>query len=78
MELQAYMVVKTHACGISGWNIISRILHSCATYIGGMNDVKSYLATLEFNNRKQLEDFCKRINILQQEINPSRETVSPT
>ena len=47
MELQAYMVVNTHAHEISGWTIFFIILHACAPYIGGMNgDVQSYLATL--------------------------------
>ena len=41
-------------------------------------DVQYYLATLAFNNRKQLEYFHGRIIIIQQEIILSGEFVSPT
>ena len=44
-----------------------------------MNDgVKSYLATLAFNNGEKLEDFHSIILRLQQEMILSGETVSPT
>ena len=46
---QAYKIVNTHAHEISGWKIISRLLHMQAPNIGVMNgDVKSDLSTLEF------------------------------
>ena len=55
---QAYKIVSTCAHEISGWNILSRLLHSRAPHLGGINgDVKSDLATLSFRNGEQLEDF---------------------
>ena len=69
MATQAYKVVSTHDHEISGWNILSRLLHSRASHIGGINDgVKSDIATLAFKNGEQLEDFHSRIIRLQQEI----------
>ena len=51
MEHQTYKVVSTHDYEISGWTILSRLLHSCAPHIGGMNeDVQYDLSTLAFNN----------------------------
>ena len=51
MAPQAYKVVSTHAHEISGWKILSRLLHSRDPHIGGMKgDVQSDLATLTFNN----------------------------
>ena len=48
---QSYKVVNTQAQEISGWTILSRILHDYAPNIGGMNgDVQSDLATPEFKN----------------------------
>ena len=79
MAPQAYKVVSTHAHDISGWTILSRLLHSRAPHLGGMNgDVKSDLATLAFRNGEQLEYFHSRILRLQQEIMLSGEIVSPT
>ena len=79
MAPQAYKVVRTHAYEISEWTIISRILHSRAPHLGGMNgDVKSDLATLEFNNGEQLGNFNILTLRLQQEIILSGETESPT
>ena len=76
---QAYKVVITHDHEISVWTIISRLLHSRAPSLGGVNGgVWSDLATLSFNNGEQLEDFRSIILILQQYINLSGETVSPT
>ena len=55
MAPQVYKVVSTHAHEISGWTIISRLLHSRAHHLGGMNgDVQSDLATLDFKNGEQL------------------------
>ena len=69
MAPQAYKVVSTHAHEISGWTILSRLLHSRAPHIGGINgDVQSDLSTLAFKNGEQLEDFHSRIIRLQQEI----------
>ena len=49
MAPQAYKVVSTHAHEILGWTILSRLLHSCATPLGGMKgDVQSDLATRAF------------------------------
>ena len=60
------------------WNILSRLLHSRAPHLGGINgDVQSDLATLDFNNGEQLEDFNIRIIRLHQEIILSGEIVSP-
>ena len=42
------------------------------------DDVQSGLATLEFKNEEQLEDFHSRVLRLQQEIILSGEIVSPT
>ena len=79
MAPKAYKVVNTYAHEISGWKIISRIIHSSAPHIGGVNgDVQSYLATLEFKNGEQLEIFHIRILRLQQEIILSGENLSPT
>ena len=51
MAPQAYKVVSTNDNEISGWTILSRLLHSLAPNLGGMNgNVKSDLATLEFKN----------------------------
>ena len=76
---QAYKVISTHAHEISGWNILSRLIHSCAPHLGGMNgDVQSDISTLAFRNGEQLEDFHSRILRLQQEIMISVKIVSPT
>ena len=62
MAPQSYKIVRIHAHEISGWKILSRLLHSCAPHFGGMNgDVQSDLATLEFKNGEELEDFHSRI-----------------
>ena len=67
MAPQAQKVVSTHANEILGWTILSRLLHSRAPHLGGMNgDGKSDLATLAFKNGEQLEDFHSRILRLQQ------------
>ena len=77
MEPQAYKVVSTHAHEISVCTILSRIPHSRAPHIGGMNgDVQSDLDTLAFNNGEQLEGFHSRILRLQQEIIISGENFS--
>ena len=79
MEPQAYKLVSTHAHQISGWTILSRLLHSRATHLGGMNgDVQSDLTTLDFKNREQLEYFHGRILRIQQEIMLFGENFSPT
>ena len=55
MEPHAYKFFKTCAHEISGWKIISRLLHSRAPNIGGTNgDVQSDLATLAFKNGEQI------------------------
>ena len=55
MALQSYKVVNTHAHKISGCKIISRLIHSHAPHLVGMNDdVQSDLATLEFKKGEQL------------------------
>ena len=78
MSPQSYKVVSTSTHEISGWKILSIFLHWCDPRIGGMNgDVQFYLATLVFNNLKQLEYFHSRILIIQQEIILYIETVSP-
>ena len=78
MATQAYKVFSTCANDIPGWTILSRLLHSRAPHLGGINgDVQSDLATLAFKNGEQLEDFHIRILRLQQEIVLSREIVSP-
>ena len=47
MAYQAYKVVNTHDHEISGWKILSRLLHERATYLGGMNGGVQYnLSTL--------------------------------
>ena len=79
MAPQSYKVFSTHAHEISGCTILSRLFHSRAPHLGGMNgDVQSDLATLALKNGEQLEDFHSRIIRLQQEIMFSVETVSPT
>ena len=79
MAPQACKIVSTYAHDISGWNILSRLLHSRAPHLGDMNgDVQSDLATLAFRNGEQPEYFHIRILRLQQEIMISGEIVSPT
>ena len=66
---QAYKFFSTHAYETSVWIILSRLLHLHAPHLGGMNgDIQSDLATLDFRNGEQLEDFHIRIIKLQQEI----------
>ena len=75
MEPQDCKIFSTHAHEISGWIILSRLLHSRAPHLGVMNgDVQSDLATLAFRNGEQLEDFHSRILRLQQEIMLSGES----
>ena len=79
MAHQDYKVVNTHANEISGWEILSRLLHARSPYLGGINsDVNSDLSTLAFNNGEQLEYFHSIIIRLQQEINLSGVNFSPT
>ena len=79
MAPKSYKVVRTHAHKISGWTILSRLLHSRDPHLGVMNgDVQSDLATLAFRNGEQLEDFNSRIIRLHQEIMLSGEIVSST
>ena len=69
MSPQSYKVVNTHAHEISGWKILSRLIHSSAPNIGGMNgDIQSDLATLPLKKGEQLEDVHSIIIIIQQEI----------
>ena len=73
------MFFITHSHDISVWTILSRILHSHAPHLGGMNgDVQYYLYTPAFNNGEQLEYFNGRIFRPQQEIILPGEIVSPT
>ena len=54
MKTNAYKIVNNYAHEISGWNILSKLLHVRAPNIGGMNgDVHSELLTLAFNNREK-------------------------
>ena len=77
-HLKAYKIFSTHAHEISVWTILSRLLCSRAPHLGGMNgDFQYDLATLDFSNEEQLEDFHSRILRLQQEIMLSGEIVSP-
>ena len=79
MSRQSYKVVKTHDHEISGWTIISRLIHLHAPHLGGMNgDIQSDLDTLAFKNGEHLEYFHSRIIRLQQEIILYGETESPT
>ena len=79
MAPQAYKVVSTHPCDISGCTILSRLLHSHAPHLGGINGGVQYdLSTLAFSNGEQLEYFRSSIIRLQQEIILSREIFSPT
>ena len=79
MAPQAYNFVITHDHEITGWKILSMLLHSCTLNIGAMDgNIQSYIATLAFNNREQLEYFHSIILIFKQEIVLSGETVSPT
>ena len=66
---QAYKVVSTDAHEISGWTIISRLLHSRATHLGGMNgDVKYYLSRLEFKNGENLKIFMALFSDLNKKL----------
>ena len=67
MAPQAYNIFRINDHELSGWTILSRLLHSRAPNLGGMNgDVDSDLATLELNNGEQLENFHSIIIRLQQ------------
>ena len=51
MAPQADKIFSTRVHEISGWTIISRLIHSRAPQLGGMNgDIQSDLATLAFSN----------------------------
>ena len=64
---QPYKVVKTHYHEISGWKILSRLLHASNPNLGYMNgDVQYGLAPMEFKNGENLEDFHSKIIRLQQ------------
>ena len=78
MAHHAYKVVNNYAHDISGWSILSRLIHSSAPNLGKMNgDVQSYLSTLAFNNGEQPEYFHSTIIRLLHEIIISGETVYP-
>ena len=70
MAFQAYKVVTAHSHKISGWTILSRLLHTRAPrlvwIIGG---VQCDLATLAFKQGEQLDFFLGGILTLHQEIN---------
>ena len=69
MAPQAYKVGSTNDHEVSRFTILSRLIHSRAPHIGGMNgDVQSDLATLEFKNGELLEYFHGKVIRLQQEI----------
>ena len=79
MAPESYKVVNTHDHEISVWTILSRLIHSRAPNLGGMNSyVQSDLANLAFNNGEQLEYVCGIIIRIQQEIILCEETISPT
>ena len=79
MAPQDYKVINTCDNEISGWTILYRLLHARAPHAWGINgDFQYDLATLEFKNGEKLEYFHSIIIIIQQEINLSGETVSPT
>ena len=79
MATQDYKVVNTHAHEISGWKILSRLLHARAPHLGGVNgDVDYEPDTLAFNYGQQIEYFHRIIIRLQQVINLSGEIFSPT
>ena len=76
---QVYKVFSAHAHEISVWKIISRLIHSHASHLVGINGgVQSNPATLAFKNEEQPEYLCSIILRIQQEIILSGETVSPT
>ena len=79
MSHQAYNIVNTHVHEISGWTIISKLIHARAPHLGGMNvDVRTDLVTLESKNGEQLETFLRKIIWLQQAIIIYGEPVYPT
>ena len=56
MVPEEYKVVNNHAHKISVWKILSRLIHSRALYLVGMNgNVQSDLATMPLKNGEQLE-----------------------
>ena len=58
MATYFYKVVNTHAYETSGLIILSILIHSLDSHIGGMNGVfQSDLAILEFNNGENLKVF---------------------
>ena len=51
MAPHSYKAVNNHAHEISGWKIISRLIHVIAPHIGGINSgVQSELSNLAFKN----------------------------
>ena len=77
ISTQVYKVLNTHAHEISGFTILSRLIHQRTPNIGGMNgDVQYDVSNLEFNNWEQLEYFHSKT--LRQDIIFFGETLSPT
>ena len=79
MTPQSYNVLNNPSYGILRWAIISRLLHSHAPHLVGMNgDVNSDLSILLFKNREQLEYFRSIILRPQKDIIFTGETLSLT
>ena len=61
MTTQDYKLVNAHDCEISGWTILSRLLHAHTPNLGGISvDVQNDLFTPAFKNGEQLKYFRSR------------------
>ena len=69
MASQAYKAVNIHDNEISGWTILSRLLHAHALLLVGMDgDVQSYIDTMVFKNGEQREDFISELSDFNKKI----------
>ena len=72
MVPQAYKTLNSRDYKISGYILLSRVIHVRAPTVGYINgDVQSDISTLTFNNKEQLEDFHSTILIFKEENIPS-------
>ena len=67
MAYQVYKFITTQAHEVSGWTILSILLHVRASHLGGINgDIQSYQYNLALKQGEQLDKFHIRILRLQQ------------
>ena len=70
MSTQAWKVFTTHAHEISGYKIISRIIHARDPHLGVMNvDIQSDIVTLELKNVEQIEVLITQFSGIDKKLN---------